>query len=153
MANTYTQVHLQFVFAVKYRAAVIHPSWKDELYKYITGIVQKNQHKMISINGMPDHLHLLVGFRATQSIAELLQDIKGSSSKWINEKRLTASKFAWQEGYCAFSYSKSHLKNVITYIENQERHHSFKTFREEYLEFLKKFEIDYDEQYIFTELI
>jgi REP element-mobilizing transposase RayT len=153
MANTYTQVHLQFVFAVKYRAAVIHPSWKDELYKYITGIVQRNHHKMISINGMPNHLHLLVGLRPTQSIAELLQDIKGSSSKWINEKRLTASKFAWQEGYGAFSYSKSHLKNVIAYIENQEQHHALKTFREEYLEFLKKFEVDYDEQYIFTELI
>jgi putative transposase len=153
MANTYTQVHLQFVFAVKYRAAVIHPSWKDELYKYITGIVQKNQHKMVSINGMPDHLHLLVGFRPTQSMAELLQDIKGSSSKWINAKRLTGSKFAWQEGYGAFSYSKSHLKNVIAYIENQEQHHALKTFREEYREFLKKFEVDYDEQYNFTELI
>ena len=152
MANTYTQVHLQFVFAVKYRVCVIQKSWKDELYKYITGIVQAQKHKMISINGMEDHVHILIGMRLTQSISDLMQDIKGSSSKWINEKKFVMGKFEWQEGYGAFSYSKSHMKNVIRYIENQEEHHKKKSFREEYLEFLEKFEINYDERYIFKDL-
>lgn len=152
MANTYTQIHLHTIFAVKYRESIIRDSWKDELYRYITGIVQSNKHKMIAINGMPDHIHLLVGIRPTQSISELLQDIKGNSSKWINEKKFLKSRFEWQEGYGAFSYGKSQLKNVITYIENQEEHHKKKTFREEYLDFLKVFEVDFDEKYIFKDL-
>jgi len=153
MPNTYTQIHIQFVFVVKYRRGLIHSSWKDELYKYITGIVQTNRHKMISINGMPDHVHVLIGMRPHQSISDLMQDIKGDSSKWINEKKFLQSKFEWQEGYGAFSYSKSDLKNVIRYIENQEEHHGRKTFLEEYKEFLEKFEVDYDERYIFKDLI
>lgn len=153
MANTYTQIHLQFVFAVKHREGIIASSWKDELYKYITGIVQTNNHKLICINGMPDHIHILVGMRPTQSISDLLQDIKGGSSKWINDKKLVKGKFEWQEGYGAFSYSKSQLKDVIAYIENQEEHHKKKSFRDEYLDFLKKFEIEYDEKYIFKDLI
>ncbi len=152
MANTYSQIHLHIIFAVKYRQSIIHNSWKDELYCYISGIVQHNKHKMIAINGMSDHIHLLIGMRPTQSISELLQDIKGSSSKWINEKKFIKSRFEWQEGYGVFSYGKSQIKNVITYIENQEEHHKKKTFREEYLEFLKIFEIDFDEKYIFKEL-
>lgn len=152
MANTYTQIHLHIIFAVKYRESIIRDSWKDELYRYITGIVQNNKHKMIAINGMPDHIHLLVGMRPTQSVSELLQDIKGNSSKWINEKKFIKSRFEWQEGYGAFSYSKSQLKNVVTYIENQEEHHRKKTFREEYLDFLKAFEVDFDEKFIFKEL-
>lgn len=152
MANTYSQIHLHIIFAVKYRQSIIHNSWKDELYRYISGIVQHNKHKMIAINGMPDHIHLLIGMRPTQSISELLQDIKGSSSKWINEKKFIKSRFEWQEGYGVFSYGKSQIKNVINYIENQEEHHREKTFREEYLEFLKIFEIDFDEKYIFKEL-
>ncbi len=153
MPNTYTQLHIQFVFAVKYRASCIHISWKDELYKYITGIIQNNKHKLIAINGMPDHIHILIGLRPGQSISDLMQDIKGNSSKWINEKRFISGKFEWQEGYGAFSYGKSQLKNVIKYIENQESHHQKKTFVEEYLDFLQKFEVDYDEKYIFKELI
>jgi REP-associated tyrosine transposase len=153
MPNTYTQIHIHFVFAVKYREGVIHKDWKDELYKYITGVIQNNKHKLISINGMPDHIHILIGLRPTQSISELLQDIKGNSSKWINDKKFVKGKFEWQEGYGAFSYGKSQLKDVITYIENQEKHHQHKTFRQEYLEFLQKFEIDYDEKFIFNELI
>ena len=149
MPNTYTQIHIQFIFAVKYREGVIHSSWKDELYKYITGIVQNNKHKMICINGMPDHIHLLLGVRPTPSISDLMQDIKGSSSKWINEKKFLKGKFEWQEDYGAFSYSKSHIKNVCTYIENQEQHHKKKTFRQEYLEVLEKFEIEYDDKYLF----
>ena len=153
MPNTYTQIHIHFVFAVKYRDGVIHSSWKDELYKYITGIVQNNKHKLLIINGMPDHVHILIGLRPSQSISDLLQDIKGSSSKWINEKKFIKARFEWQEGYGAFSYSKSQIKTVTEYIENQELHHQKKTFREEYLEILQKFEVDYDEKYIFHELI
>ena len=141
MANTYTQIHIQFVFAVKFRDAVIHSSWKDELYRYMTGIIQNNKHKLIAINGMPDHIHILIGMRPTQSISDLMQDIKGSSSKWINQKGFIKGKFEWQEGYGAFSYGKSQVKDVIAYIENQEQHHSKKTFRDEYLDFLKKFDV------------
>ena len=153
MANTYTQIHIQFVFAVRFREAVIHSSWKDELYRYMTGIVQNNKHKLIAINGMLDHIHILIGMRPTQSISDLMQDIKGSSSKWINQKGFIKGKFEWQEGYGAFSYGKSQVKDVIAYIENQEQHHSKKTFRDEYLDFLKKFDVEYDEQFIFKELI
>lgn len=153
MPNTYTQIHIQFVFVVKFRAGLIENTWKDELYKYITGIVQKNKHKVICINGMPDHVHLFVGLKPHQSISELMQDVKGSSSKWINEKKFLKSKFEWQEGYGAFSYSKSQMKHVIRYIENQEEHHQKKTFNQEYLDFLMKFDIDYDERYVFKELI
>ena len=153
MANTYTQIHLQFVFAVKYRNGLIHASFKEELYKYISGIIKENNHKLLAINGMPDHLHIFIGMRPSQSISDLLQDIKGSSSKWINEKKFLKVKFEWQEGYGAFSYSKSHVNNVISYIRNQENHHKKETFREEYLKFLKVFEIEYDERYIFKDLI
>jgi putative transposase len=153
MANTYTQIHLQFVFAVKFRAAVIDKSWKDELYKYITGIVQNNKHKMLCINGVADHIHIFIGMKPTQSISDLLQDIKGSSSKWINEKGFIKGKFEWQEGYGAFSYSMSHIQNVIRYIENQEEHHRKKSFLEEYIDFLEEFEIEYNERFIFHEPI
>ena len=153
MANTYTQIHLQFVFAVKYRKALILPSYKDELYKYINGIIQHYDHKVLAINGVEDHIHIFIGMRPTQSVSDLLQDIKGSSSKWINEKQFLNTKFEWQSGYGAFSYSKSHVKKVIDYIANQEDHHKKESFREEYLKFLRVFEIDYDENYIFKDLI
>ncbi len=153
MANTYSQIHLQFIFAVKYRAALIQKIWKDELYKYITGIIQKNNHKMLIINGMADHIHILIGMRPTQSVSDLLQDIKGDSSKWINEKKFTDQHFSWQGGYGAFSYGKSQIKDVISYIKNQEKHHRKKLFQEEYVEFLDKFEVDYDDRYIFKPLV
>ena len=153
MANTYTQIHLHLIFAVKYRTGIIEDKWKDELYKYITGIIQSNNHKLLIINGMPDHIHILIGIRPNQSVSELLQDIKGSSSKWINEKGFVKGKFEWQEGFGAFSYSKSQIKDVIKYIENQEEHHKKRTFREEYLAFLDAFEVAYNEKYIFKELI
>lgn len=149
MANTNTQIHIQAVFSVQNWECVIQKHWKDELYKYITGIVQNNKHKLLAINGMPDHIHLLFGFRPTQSLADLMQDIKGGSSKWINEKGFIKSRFSWQEGYGAFSYSKSELPNVLNYIDNQQIRHRKKTFTEEYLEMLKEFEIDYDERYVF----
>src|ERR1043165_9064758 len=115
MGDTYSQIHLQFVFAVKYRNAVIHFSWKDELYKYISGIVQNNGHKMLCINGMPDHIHILVGMRTNQSVADLLREIKTNSSKWINERGFIKGRFEWQAGYGAFAYSRSHVGNVIKY--------------------------------------
>ncbi|MDP5202108.1 IS200/IS605 family transposase [Flavobacterium sp. DG2-3] len=152
MANTYTQVHIQFVFAVKYRKALIAKEWKDKLHQYITGIIQSNQHKMLCINSMPDHIHIFIGMRPTQSMSSLIQNVKTESSKWIKEQKL-CSDFAWQEGYGAFSYSKSHVSNVIRYIEKQEQHHSKKAFLEEYLEMLKAFEVEYDPRYIFIEPI
>lgn len=153
MANTYTQIYIQFVFAVKFKAGIIHNSWKDELYKYITGIVQNQKHKMICINGVTDHIHVLIGMHPTQSISDLMQDIKGSSSKWINEKKFVKGKFVWQEGFGGFSYSKLQIKEVCYYIENQESHHKKESFKEEYLKFLEKFGIEYDEKYIFKDLI
>ncbi|KQO32649.1 transposase [Flavobacterium sp. Leaf82] len=153
MANTYTQIHIHFVFAVKFRQAMIHNDWKDQLYKYIAGIVNNNNHKLLAINGMPDHIHILIGIRPAQSISDLLKNIKQDSSKWINKNKFLPNHFEWQEGYGAFSYSKSQLAAVINYINNQELHHKKKTFREEYIDFLEKFEVDYDKKFIFKELI
>ena len=153
MANTYTQIHIQFVYAVKFRESIIGKDWKDELYKYTTGIIQKNNHKMIAINGMSDHIHILIGMRPTQSISDLIQDVKGCSSKWINKKGVLKGKFEWQEGYGAFSYGKSQVNDVVNYINNQESHHKKMTFLEEYQTFLEKFEVEYDEKFIFKELI
>ena len=152
MANTYTQIHIQFVFAVKYRRAVIAKEWKAELYKYITGIVTNNGHKLLAINGVEDHIHILIGVRPSQSISELMKEVKRSSSKWINEQNFIQSTFKWQEGYGAFSYGKSRISNVISYIERQEEHHRKTSFRDEYLDFLEKFEVDYDKRYIFSDL-
>jgi putative transposase len=152
MANTYTQIHLQLVFAVKYRDAVIDDSWKQELYKYMEGIIENKGHKKLIINGMPDHVHILIGMRPTQSLSDLMQDIKGSSSKWINNKGFCKHKFSWQSGYGAFSYGQSQLNTIIDYIARQEEHHKKRTFLEEYKRFLDLFEIEYDEKYLFTPL-
>jgi putative transposase len=152
MPNTYTQIHIQAVFTVQNRTCLIDKSWKNDLYKYITGIIQGNGHKLLTINGMPDHVHILFGFRPTQSLSELMQDVKGNSSKWINENEFINGKFTWQEGFGAFSYSKSHVPAVIKYIQNQEIHHLKKSFLEEYREFLELFEVEYDERYIFKEV-
>jgi putative transposase len=149
MANTYTQIHIHAVFSVRDRNCILRKLWKDELYKYITGIIQNNGHKVLAINGMPDHVHIFFGMRPTQSLSDLLQDIKGGSSQWINKKKFVRGRFAWQEGYGAFSYCKSNVYNVIEYIKNQEIHHRKRTFIEEYNDFLEKFEIDFDKRYIF----
>jgi len=149
MANTYTQIHIQAVFSVQNRNCVIRRSWKAELYKYITGIIQNHGHKVLVINGKPDHIHVFFGMRPSQALSDLMQDIKGDSSKWINQNRFVQGHFSWQEGFGAFSYSKSHVDNVIDYIKNQDYHHKTRTFTEEYLDFMKKFEIDYDARYIF----
>ena len=116
MANTYTQIHIQAIFAVRNRVGLIQQEWKDDLYKYITGMIQAHSHKLVAINGMADHVHVFFGMRPVQSLSELMQDIKGSSSKWINEKKIVKGRFEWQEGYGAFSYGKSQIGNVISYI-------------------------------------
>jgi len=152
MANTYTQLYIQFVFAVQNRRSLIQNEWKDELYKYITGIVQNNKHKLIAINGIPNHIHIFIGYQPHQLIPDLLQDIKGSSSGWINNKGFTNGKFNWQEGYGAFSYSHSHIDRVVKYIMNQKQHHKKKTLSEEYLELLDKFNVEYDERYILKDI-
>ena len=128
MANTYHQIHIQTIFAVKKRTGLIQKEWKDELYKYITGIIQQHDHKLLAINGIPDHIHVFFGMRPTQSLSDLMQDVKGSSSKWINEKNFIKEKFEWQGGFGAFSYSKSQVSTVIAYVQNQETHHRKITF-------------------------
>ena len=151
MANTYTQIHLQAIFAVKRRTALIQQTWKDELYKYITGIIKAHDHKLLAINGMPDHVHIFFGMRPVQSLSDLMQDVKQDSSKWINTRGFVKGKFEWQQGFGAFSYSKSQASRVIGYVQNQEDHHKSISFLDEYKAFLKKFEVDYDERYIFKE--
>ena len=150
MANTFTQIHIHVVFAVQNRVSLIQKSWQDQLYKYIITIIQKHGHKVLSIGGMTDHIHILFGFRPTQALSNLMQEVKRDSSEWINRQRLiTMGRFSWQEGYGAFSYSKSHVTQVVKYIEIQEEHHKKKTFIEEYQKILKDFDLEYDERYIF----
>ena len=149
MPGTFSQVYIQVVFAVKGRENLIGKAWKDDLHKYIAGIIKGKEQKSIIINGMPDHIHAFIGLKPVISISDLVRDIKNNSSKWINENKLINGKFQWQEGYGAFSYSHSQIENVYNYILNQEDHHKIKTFREEYVEFLKKFEIEHNEKYLF----
>ncbi len=153
MPNTYTQIHIHFVFAVKFRQGLIDNEWKEQLNKYITEIIHSNKHKLLAINGMPDHIHILIGMRPTQSISDLMKEVKQSSSLWINNHKFTKKHFEWQEGYGAFSYSKSQIDGVVKYINNQEEHHKKQSFKDEYLEILTKFEIEFDEKYIFKELM
>jgi REP element-mobilizing transposase RayT len=149
MANTYTQIYVHTVFAVEGRQSLIRPEHSDELQKYITGIVSAQKHKLIAINNMPDHIHLLIGLRPDAALSDLVRDIKANSSRFIKEKRWMKGRFSWQEGFGAFSYSRSQLGSVIRYIENQQKHHATKSFRDEYTGLLEKFGIEYDHRYIF----
>jgi len=149
MANTYTQIYLQIVFSVKGRQHLVQKSWKDELYKYICGIVNGKGQKVYAIGGVADHSHILISLKANIAVSDLVRDIKANSSKWINEKGFIKSKFQWQEGFGAFSYAQSQLDRVIAYINNQEEHHRKRTFKEEYIEFLQDYQIDFDERYLF----
>lgn len=149
MANTYTQIYIHVVFAVEGRQNLIAPEHNDELQKYITGIVSAQKQKLIAINNMPDHLHLLIGLRPDASLSDLVRDVKAGSSKFINEKHWVVGRFSWQEGFGAFSHSRSQLGVVIHYIENQQSHHAKQSFRDEYVELLEKFGVDYDQRYIF----
>ncbi|WP_202700765.1 IS200/IS605 family transposase [Flavobacterium sp. UGB4466] len=152
MASTYSQLYIHIVFTVKGRQNLISKNWKDELYKYMTGIISNKGQKLIAINGMPDHIHILIGLKPDKSISDLVRDIKANSSKFINDSKWVNGKFEWQTGFGAFSYSHSHLTNVIRYIENQEEHHKTKTFKEEYIGFLKSFNVDFKNEYLFDDV-
>ena len=149
MANTYTQIYIQIVFAVKGRQNLIAKENREELHKFITGIVTNRGQKLFAVFAMPDHVHILVSIGPTILISDLVRDIKAGSSKFINDKKWINGKFNWQEGYGAFSYSKSSVDSVVKYILNQEEHHKNKKFKEEYLGLLEKFEIEYDQKYLF----
>ncbi|MEI6091738.1 MAG: IS200/IS605 family transposase [bacterium] len=149
MANTYSQIFIHIVFTVKGRENMISDSWKDELYKFITGIVKNNNQKLYIINGMPDHIHILLSISSDIKISDLVRDIKANSSRFINTNHFVKGKFEWQEGYGAFSCSNSQLDKVVNYIKNQQEHHKKITFKEEYLDFLNKLKIDYDDKYLF----
>ena len=149
MANTYSQIYTHIVFAVKGRQNLINPNIREELHKYITGIITNRDQKLLSIFCMLDHTHLLIGLKPSISISDLVRDIKAGSSKFINDKKLIKGKFSWQEGFGVFSYSRSQIDTVIKYIQNQEKHHHKKSFKEEYIDFLEKFAVEYDERYLF----
>lgn len=151
--GTFSQVYLHFIFAVKFRDGLLLKTFQDEVYRYIAGIVQNNGHKLISVGGMPDHIHILVGMKPNQSVADLVNKVKSNSSKFINEKRFLPVRFEWQRGYGVFSYSRSQLNQVVHYIQNQEAHHKKKSFRAEYVEFLEKFQVEFDEKFLFNELV
>jgi REP element-mobilizing transposase RayT len=149
MAGTYSQIYIQYVFAVKGRENLLHKSWREEVFKYMSGIITAKNQKSIIVNGVEDHVHVFVGLKPSMNISDLIRDIKNNSSNFINDNNFLKQKFLWQEGYGAFSYSYSAVTNVYNYILNQEEHHRKKTFKEEYLEFLKDFEVEYDEKYLF----
>lgn len=149
MANTFSQIYLQFVFAVKDRYCLISKNNKEELHKYITALIQNRGIKLLAINCMPDHIHIFVGFKPSLLISDFAKEIKVESNEFINSKGWVKGKFKWQEGYGVFSYSQSHIDSVIKYIQNQETHHQKRTFKQEYLELLEKFEIPFEEKYLF----
>jgi putative transposase len=149
MANTFSQIYILTVFAVSGRLSLITRDFKEEMYKYITGIVRNKGQKLLAINGESDHLHILIGLRPAMALANLVRDIKSDSSDWVNRKKLARGKFAWQEGYGAFSYGHFQVDTIIRYIQNQERHHRRRSFKDEYLTLLKKFEIEFKEEYVF----
>ena len=153
MANTYHQIYLQAVFAVKYRAAVLDKTWRSKVQGVIGNLINETGCKTIIVNGVEDHIHCFVGLRPAVAVSELMKIVKAKSSKYINDHSLTKERFEWQEGYGVFSYRQRDVGQIYKYIQNQEAHHAKQTFRDEYLELLKEFEIGYDEQYIFQELI
>ena len=146
MPDTFSQIYIHLFFSVKEREPLINSQWEERLYRYITGIVQKKGQKLIAINGTQDHIHIFIGLKPECCLSELVREIKKSSNVFINENRLSKVSFSWQEGYGAFSYSKSQIDSVVKYITKQKEHHKQKTFMEEYIEFLKSFEVVYDEK-------
>jgi REP element-mobilizing transposase RayT len=149
MANTYTQIYIQVVFAVASRQNFLSKEHKEELHKYITGIARNKNQKLIAINSMPDHIHILLGLKPDIALSDLVRDIKSDSTKFIQGRGWIRGRFNWQEGFGAFSYSHSQLDAVIRYIQNQEAHHQRRSFKDEYLELLKKFNVAYDDKYVF----
>jgi len=149
MAGSYSKIYLQYVFAVKGRCNLLHKPWREEVFKYMSGIISAKGQKSIIVNGVEDHVHVLVGLKPSMNIDALVRDIKNNSSKFINERNFLSKKFSWQSGYGVFSYSRGHLDRVYKYIENQEEHHRKKTFRNEYHEFLREHEIEFEERFLF----
>jgi len=149
MVGTFSQIYIQYVFAVNGRQNLLQKPWRDEVFKYISGIVKGKNQKPIIVNGVANHVHVFVGLKPSMAISDLIRDIKNNSTNFINEQKFLRNKFSWQEGFGAFSYSHSQIDDVYQYILNQENHHKKRTFREDYLEFLKKFEVEYDERYLF----
>jgi putative transposase len=149
MANTYSQIYIQIVFAVQGRQNLIQAQNKEELHKFMTGIVREREQKLLAVHCMPDHTHLLVGFKPSAALSDVVRDVKNGSSNFINRKRWVPGRFCWQEGFGAFSYGHSQLTRIIKYISDQERHHARRSFREEYVRFLRKYEIEHDERYLF----
>ena len=152
MANTYTQLYIHLVFAVKYRAAALDKSWRHELFQYMIGLFENRGQMVYAIGGMYDHVHVLVSISPKQSISELVQEIKRATTLWIKEKGYVRTRFSWQDGFGAFSYGRSQIDSVVKYIQNQEIHHSKRSFRDEYIAFLENFGIKYDNKYIFKEI-
>lgn len=152
MPNTYSQIHIHCVFAVKNRESLIDQTFKEDLYEYITGIVQQRGHKMLAIGGTSNHIHIFLGYKINESIPDLMKAVKRSSSIWINQNKKTKFRFEWQEGYGTFSYSKSHVDAVINYILRQEEHHRKKSFHDEYLKILNDFDVEYDERYVLKDV-
>ncbi len=149
MAGTFSQIYLQLVFAVKCRENLLQKPWRDEVFKYMAGIIKCKNQKPIIVNGVADHVHVFVGLKPAMSISDLVRDIKSNSSNFINEQKFIRGKFSWQEGYGVFSYAHSQIETVYQYIANQEEHHRKKTFKEEYVDFLQKFDIEYNDKYLF----
>ena len=149
MSQSFSQIYIQIVFAVKGRESLINPEWENDLYQYIAGIIKNKHQKPLVINGMPDHIHILIGMKPACCLADLIREIKKSSNDYIRNKTTTRNNFQWQDGYGAFSYGHSALDKVIAYIKNQKEHHRTKTFREEYKEFLERFQIEHEDEYLF----
>lgn len=149
MANTYTQCYFHLVFAVKNRNALIKKEWKNDLEKYITGIVQNHHHKLLAIGTMPDHIHIYLGYNVNHLIPDLVEEIKTSGNKWIRDNHLSKFRFEWQKGYGAFTHPRSHLDKIVKYVLTQEENHRKKSFREEYLNILKQHEVEFKDEYVF----
>jgi len=149
MSGTFSQIYIQIVFAVKGRENLISQVWREELHKYIAGIIRNKEQKPIIVGGIADHVHVLIGLRPAMAISDLVRDVKNNSSKFINDRKLVNGRFSWQEGYGGFSYSHSDVGFVYNYILNQEKHHQGKTFKQEYFDLLQEVEIKYDEKYLF----
>lgn len=147
--STYSQIYIQVVFAVKNRKSLIEPTWEEQLYKYITGIITNKGQKLLAINGIPNHIHILIGMKPSCCLSDLVREIKKSTTSWIRDSKLCEYKFEWQQGFGAFSYSPSDLNSVISYIQKQKEHHKKKSFKDEYLILLKEFQVRYDEAYLF----
>ncbi len=148
-SGTFTQMYIQLVFAVKNREALLHKNIRNRVFKYMSGIITEMKHKSIIVNGMSNHVHILLGLHPSKSVSETVYTIKRSSSLFINKKKLCRGKFSWQEGYGSFSYGQSQLDAVYNYILNQEKYHQKISFREEYIQFLKKFEVEHDKRFLF----